>query len=75
MCVDHKPRRVANFLDSISSIFEVKKDPDLELLTVRHYKEEIINELKKGKIVVVEERIRNTVQLVVKDIPIMERVQ
>jgi hypothetical protein len=51
----------------------VKEEGGLELITVRHYTEETISNLKKNKIVLFEERIRNTMHMVVKNIPLIER--
>jgi hypothetical protein len=44
------------------------------LVTVRHYEKSIVEQLKKGKMILLEERIRGTVKMVVKNIPIMERI-
>ena len=46
----------------------------MELITIRHYQEEVLKSLTKGKIVLLEERLRNTVQMVVKNIPLIERI-
>ncbi|MCC7506716.1 MAG: hypothetical protein IT259_15535, partial [Saprospiraceae bacterium] len=65
--------RVAKFIKDVSDEFKVKTETDLELITVRHYTQETIDNLKKGKMVLFEERIRNTMQMVVKNIPPIER--
>ena len=51
----------------------MKIEQGLELITVRHYMEDTITNLKKGKIVLFEERIRNTMHMVVKNVPTIER--
>jgi aspartate kinase len=65
--------RIDKFCKEVSDEFKIKKEEGLELITVRHYTEETINNLKKGKIVLFEERIRNTTQMVVRNIPPIER--
>ena len=65
-------QRVA-FDRGIADQFYVKRQDGLELITVRHYNEETINNLKKGMIVLFEERLRNTMQMVVKNVPPVER--
>ncbi|GAB4495020.1 MAG: aspartate kinase [Saprospiraceae bacterium] len=73
ICVSNVPDRVEQFIREISDEFKVKKEDGLELITIRHYTQETIDNLKKGKIVLFEERIRNTMQMVVKNVPTIER--
>lgn len=73
ICVPNVPDRIEQFIKEISDEFKVKMEEDLELITIRHYTQETIDNLKKGKIVLFEERIRNTLHMVVKNIPVIER--
>jgi aspartate kinase len=73
ICVPNIPDRLEKFIKDVSDEFKVKMEEGLELLTIRHYNEETIANLKKGKMVLFEERIRNTLQMVVKNIPAVER--
>lgn len=73
ICVPNVPDRIEKFIKGISDDFRVKREDGLELITVRHYNEETVNNLKKGMIVLFEERIRNTLQMVVKNVPAIER--
>jgi aspartate kinase len=73
ICVPNIPDRLEKFIKDVSDEFKVKAETGLELITIRHYTEETIANLKKGKIVLFEERIRNTMQLVVKNVPPIER--
>ncbi len=74
VCLDNIPERIAPLLKELEDEFNVVIDKDLELITVRHYQKEILNTLRKGKMVLLEEKIRNTAQLVVKDLPKMQRL-
>ncbi len=74
VCVDNLPERILPLLEDLKENFKVVIDENLELITVRHYKEEVLTTLKTGKIVLLEERIRNTTQMVVKEIPAIERI-
>ncbi len=65
--------RIEKLIVEISSEFKVAQESGLELITIRHYHEEIINSMKRGKIVLFEERLRDTIQMVVKNVPLMER--
>ena len=73
ICVTLLGDRVDQFVSAISDEFRVKREDDLELITIRHYTEETIQSLKKGKIVLSEERIRNTIQMAVRSIPLVKR--
>ncbi len=73
ICVTNVPDRIEKFIKAVSDEFKVKTEEGLELITIRHYNQETIDNLKKGKMVLFEERIRNTMHMVVKNIPPIER--
>jgi aspartate kinase len=75
VCVNNTDDKVQQFADSIKKDFKVVIDSEgLELITVRHYTPETINMLRRGKIVLVEERSKNTLQMVSKEVPSMRRI-
>lgn len=74
VCVPNIPDRIDRLKEILEDEYTVTEEKDLELLTIRHYEEEVLKSLTKGKIVLMEERLRNTVQLVIKDIPLIERI-
>jgi aspartate kinase len=74
ICVNNLDDKVFRFADSIDKDFKVMIDNEgLELITVRHYTPQILDMLRQGKIILVEERTRNTVQMVAKEVPQMTR--
>ncbi|RMF22126.1 MAG: aspartate kinase [Bacteroidetes bacterium] len=74
VCVNNVDDKVERFVKSIEKDFRVTVDNEnLELITVRHYQNDLLESLRSGKIILLEERIRNTVQMVVKDVPMMRR--
>ncbi len=73
ICVPDVADRIEKFSQEIAQEFTVKKQDGLELITVRHYTEEAVASLKKEKIVLFEERIRQTLQMVVKPVPTIQR--
>lgn len=73
ICVTNVPDRVERFIREVSDEFKVKTESGLELITIRHYLPETIDSLKRNKMVLFEERIRNTMHMVVKNIPPIER--
>jgi aspartate kinase len=75
ICVNHHPERIAKLLEAIQDDYQVIMDENLELITVRHYKPELLGELKRNKMVLLEERIPKTIQLVMKNVPLMQRIE
>jgi aspartate kinase len=73
ICVPNVADRIEKFCKEVSDEFKIKKESELELITIRHYNQDTIDNLKKGKIVLFEERIRNTMQMVVRNLPPIER--
>lgn len=73
ICVSNVPDRIDKFIKAISDEFKVKIEDGLELITIRHFNQETIDNLKRGKMVLFEERIRNTMHMVVKNMPPVER--
>lgn len=74
VCVPNIPDRIQRLKEILEDEYSVTVEEDLELLTIRHYEEEVLKSMTKGKIILMEERLRNTVQLVIKDIPLIERI-
>ncbi|MEO1257857.1 MAG: aspartate kinase [Bacteroidota bacterium] len=74
LCVNNIDEKVSQFAESIGEDFKVTIDNErLELLTTRHYIPQTLDMLRLGKIILVEERTRNTVQMVTKEVPRMKR--
>ncbi len=74
ICVNHAPDKVDDFIAGIDKEFKVQREDDLELITVRHAQSDLLDNLRKGKIIYLEEHIRDTVQFVVKEVPMMSRI-
>ncbi len=74
ICVNNVPARLNKLMADLREFYKVFKDDNVELIAIRHYQENIIEQLKAGKIVMLEERIRSTVKLVMKNIPNIERI-
>ncbi len=73
VCFNDIDDKVDRFVELVKKEFKVNVDRDLELITVRHALPTILENLKAGKILLLEERIGQTVQMVVKNVPIMNR--
>lgn len=69
VCVTNDKQRISNLIQEVQHEFKVIVDHDLELITVRHYLDAMLPKLLAEKIVLLEERIRKTLQMVVKSAP------
>lgn len=73
VCITDNPNRINRLLEEIEQEFNIVNERDLELITIRHYQDPIVDEMKNGMIVLFEERIPKTVQLVLKAVPVLKR--
>ena len=73
VCVTERSERLAQLILELEKDFKLVVDRGLELITVRHYTDEIVKSLSSGKIILFEEYIRGTMSMVVKEVPKMTR--
>ncbi len=73
VCVPNQPERLKPLFKALETEFTIAKEEGCELLTVRHYYPELIDSLKVGKVVLIEESASKTFQMVTKNMPIMKR--
>jgi aspartate kinase len=66
ICLDDQEERTNQLITSMQEQFAVRYNRNLTLITIRHFTEDIIQGLIANTKVMVEQRSRNTVQLVVK---------
>ena len=67
ICVDNDPYKVPELLEMLKKEFRVLYNENLKLVTVRHYYPSTIDQLIKGKTVLLEQRSRQTAQIVIKE--------
>jgi aspartate kinase len=67
VCCDHDVIKINNLVNELQQTFKVLYNSNLELMTVRYYTPEIIESLIKNKIILLEQRSRFTVQMVMKN--------
>ena len=73
VCITNHEEKLEKFSKMIEEKFKLIVDQGLELITVRHYHQPLLDNLKSGKVVMLEERLPKTIQMVVKDVPVMRR--
>lgn len=66
VCVDNDPFKIPGLLDDLKKDFKVLYNEQLQLITIRHYYPSTIEEITKGKDVLLEQRSRQTAQVVIR---------
>ncbi len=66
VCVDDEHPKIDKLIEELQKDYDVTYNKEVELLTIRHYEEEVIEELTTNKIILVEQRSRNTARFVLK---------
>lgn len=69
LCLDDKADKIDQLATEASSIFDVQVEKGLSLLTIRHYTNELLNEMTAGKEIVLKQQDRETVQVLYKNVP------
>lgn len=64
VCVDYDSRKVPALIEELSKRYKVKFNVELSLLTVRHYNEDLLENLLRNKKVIVEQKTRHTARFV-----------
>jgi aspartate kinase len=64
ICMDNKPNRFANLLKDLQEEFLVKYNTNKKLITIRHYNQEAINKVIGNQPIILEQKSRSTLQVV-----------
>ncbi len=67
VCVDNKFGKLQDLLEVLKKKFKVVHHENVSLYTIRHFNEEAIKSLENGREVLLEQRGKETIQLVVKE--------
>jgi aspartate kinase len=68
ICVDWDERKIPELIKSLEDEFMVKYNRGLELVTIRHYDQQTIERVSVNKEILLEEKSRYTVQMVMRDL-------
>ncbi len=69
LCLSDANGKVDRFVKEIQDLFKVQLQRDLELINLRHARPETKEELLKNRLVLLEQRLGNTIQMVVRKLP------
>lgn len=64
--VSDQRARIESLIDELQKEYQVLYNDGLELLTIRHYSEQIVDELVKGKDILLEQKTRQTMRLLMR---------
>jgi aspartate kinase len=66
ICVDDDELKISSLIEELKDQFKVLYNRDVQLMTIRNYDNETIAKLSENKIVLMEQRSRNTHQMIIK---------
>ncbi|MFT4682619.1 MAG: aspartate kinase [Flavobacteriales bacterium] len=66
VCVDQDIDRITEFIELMKSKYAIKYNEEVELLTIRHYDEPTVKQLTGSKEVLVEQKSRQTLRMVLR---------
>jgi aspartate kinase len=66
VCVDYDSRKIPTLIGKLKENFIIRYNTGLELITIRHYDQATIDRVCVNKNILLEQKSRSTVQLVVK---------
>ncbi len=65
-CIDNKEDKVKELVNLLGKDYKVFRNENVELLTIRHYTPEILFDLTKSRYILLEQKTRQTVQVIMK---------
>ncbi|MBR1765607.1 MAG: aspartate kinase, partial [Bacteroidales bacterium] len=65
ICVDNQPQLVERLIERLNTMFRVRYNDNLQLVTIRYYTQEVIDRIVAGRRILLEQRSRLTEQVVV----------
>jgi len=66
-CLDDRPEKIEKLALAAGEMFDVQLEKNLTLLTVRHFTDSVLQELTKGKIKLLSQQNKDTIQIVMKN--------
>ncbi len=64
-CIDSNTEKLQKLLTALEKKYDVKRNENLYLFTVRHYTQNILDEELKNRTILLEQKTRQTIQMVV----------
>ena len=68
LCLDDHEEKINQLANECSILFDVQIEKQLDLLTIRHYNSEIMNELLNNKDLLLEQKTKETLQCIYRNV-------
>lgn len=68
VCMNNDPEKVKSIEEELGTLFKIKHEEGLELITIRYYDSATIERVSKNKDIILQQKGKRTIQLVVKDL-------
>ena len=65
ICIDNNPQLINPLIEELKSMFRVRYNENLQLITIRYYTQEVIDSIVANRPILLEQRSRTTEQLIV----------
>lgn len=65
ICVDNNPQRIKILIERLKSMFRVRYNENLQLITIRYYTQAVIDSIVASRPILLEQRSRTTEQIIV----------
>ena len=65
ICVDNNPQLIKPLIEKLKSMFRVRYNENLQLITIRYYTQQVIDSIVADRPILLEQRSRSTEQLIV----------
>ena len=66
VCVDNIYNNLDKLLQQLKAKFKVNSNKNVSLYTIRHYNQSAINQIEKGKTVLIKQLTQETIQIITK---------
>ena len=67
-CIDNRPEKISQLRGHLEPDYKVLLNDDVSLLTVRHFNQQIVDELTAGRQLLLKQETRKTLQVVMKQV-------
>lgn len=68
LVINNEKEKIDDLIDLLSSAYKVRYNEGLKLLTIRHYEQEIVNQLTANNEILLQQSSRNTKRLVLREV-------
>ena len=68
ICIDNQRKQFEQLLKQLSESYTVLFNENVKLMTIRNYNEDLVSQLSKNHSILLEQRTRTTIQMVLNEV-------